>query len=202
MVDTTDTVENFNETIDELLFANANMKVLFAFICPSSKTVTMSSFLFQRLSESYDGHPKLICEECFSELLMVAKFREKCAMAEKRLQWLIKTTKSRKPIQMVANELKAPPPLKRRPMAFVSTQNVNTIEENIELVECSADTIENHPEYMIIENDETTAESDDATELFDDGRIETLNVVQESAEVSVSFLSAFSGLRNLTISIH
>lgn len=27
MVDTTDTVENFDKTIDELLFTNANMKV-------------------------------------------------------------------------------------------------------------------------------------------------------------------------------
>lgn len=110
---------------------------------------------------------------------MVAKFREKCAMAEKTLQWLIKTTKSRKPIQLVVNELKDAP-------ALESTQNVNTIDENIELVECVADTIDDHPHYMIIENDDTTAESDDATDLVDDGKIETSHVVEESAEVSVA----------------
>lgn len=119
---------------------------------------------------------------------MVAKFREKCAMAEKTLQWLIKTTNSRNAIQLVANELKIEPASESKAMAPAKTLNATTFDDNIELVECIADTIDDHPEYMIIENDETTTESDDATEQIDDGQIEMSNIVEESAEVSGSFL--------------
>lgn len=38
--------------------------------------------------------PKLICEECCAELIVVAKFREKCALSEEMLTSLIKDTGS------------------------------------------------------------------------------------------------------------
>lgn len=136
------------------------------------------------LNENFDGHPKLICEECFSELLMVAKFREKCAMAEKTLQWLIKTTDSRNAIQLVANELKIVPAQESKAMAVVSARTANAIDENVEFVECVTDTVDDHSEYMIIENDETTAESDDAADPISEVKIESSNIVEESAEVS------------------
>lgn len=104
---------------------------------------------------------------------MVAKFREKCAMAEKTLQWLIKTTNSRQSAPVGANELKIVPAVEGKTMTFASPQSVNT-DDDI-LVECVSDTIDDHPEYMIIENDDTTAESDDA-------RIEMSSAVEESAD--------------------
>lgn len=115
---------------------------------------------------------------------MVAKFREKCAMAEKTLHWLIKSTGSGNPIQLVANELKITPAPERKTMAFVDTVDMNAIDQNTELIECIADTIDDHLEYMIIENDETTAESDDAEEQIDDVKIDLLNGEEESAEVT------------------
>lgn len=105
---------------------------------------------------------------------MVAKFREKCAMAEKTLLWLIKTTSSRQSVQLSANELKIEPAHESKAIAFASARNAHIDDENIELVECVTDgAIDDHAEYMFIENDETAAESDDA-------RIEL-----SSAEVSV-----------------
>lgn len=37
-----------------------------------------------------ESYPKLVCEECTGELVMVAKFREKCAMSTAALGQLIK----------------------------------------------------------------------------------------------------------------
>lgn len=115
---------------------------------------------------------------------MVAKFREKCAMAEKTLHWLNKTTNSRNGIQFVANELKIVPALESKAMAYANTRHENAImDENYAYVECVADTIDDSPEYMIIENDETAADSDE--EPNDNVRIETSDEIEDENAAAV-----------------
>ncbi|XP_031626180.1 zinc finger protein 84-like [Contarinia nasturtii] len=62
MIDSLNVVENFNKTIDQLLFECANLKML-----------------------GVDSHPRKLCEECTQELIMVARFREKCEISTEAL---------------------------------------------------------------------------------------------------------------------
>lgn len=107
---------------------------------------------------------------------MVAKFREKCAMAEKTLLWLIKTTNARS--KRTSGAKIASSSIAATAEATTATAN----DENIEYVECITGTIGGH--YMIIENDEvTTVESNDIIAESVDEHIVTTDVVEESIEV-------------------
>lgn len=92
MIDTSNTIEDFDKSIDELLFDCANMKVLFGALL-YTKTIRSSIIFSQRLDDLkvnlIDNYPKLICEECCAELIVVVRFREKCANAEEFLQNLL-----------------------------------------------------------------------------------------------------------------
>lgn len=46
--------------------------------------------MLSELQMESEKFPKLICEECCAELIVVAKFREKCSMAEETLKNLIR----------------------------------------------------------------------------------------------------------------
>lgn len=87
MVDTVNIVENFNKSIAQLLLECANIEVnINTTFSMNHEFLTYIRTAFTRTQDTIEKQfPALICEDCTTELVLVAKFREKCAMSSAAL---------------------------------------------------------------------------------------------------------------------
>lgn len=107
-----------------------------------------------------DSDPKLICEECASELILVTKFHEKCKLATEALQRLKDGNDVRNPeevslsVEIVDNT--SPESVHKDVNSIDSDTNAHPImtkteiEENVEYITADAYAEENY-EYVIID---------------------------------------------------
>lgn len=122
------------------------------------------------LSGTKDG-PNLVCEECTGELVMVAKFREKCQMSTTALNELTKQLGQK---------------TKTINLKLISTQNSLIIEdpgteilldtntENIKNVNCIEDSVDYNDEsveYVIFDSSQDLIEENEEIERIDEQSI-------------------------------
>lgn len=163
MVDSTNIVENFNKTIDQLLLECVNLKVN----NENFHIVIESISCLHLLLQCDNTHPKKLCEECTTELVMVAKFREKCDMSAVALDQL------RKQINKIDKSTEETVVNEHNDETFY--ENVEYSEENVEYViyDTTADLIEetndhDKSQHLIRsdgEEDQATYDSSDLNEI-------------------------------------
>lgn len=92
MVDSSNIVENFNKTIDQLLFECTNLKVNVLISVMKKQQQQQNLYeigiLFQFQLTNDISYPTQLCEDCTTELVMVAKFLEKCSISSVALEQL------------------------------------------------------------------------------------------------------------------
>lgn len=160
MVDSSNIVENFNKTIDQLLFECANLQV--NILQRHEQCKIISHFIFNIQMSSSNTNPTKLCEDCTTELVMVAKFREKCAMSADALDEL-KRQMSRinkvDDLEEIHVQTDMEDDKDIQPNSDQFYENIEYSEENVEFViyDTSADLIE---ETDISEKPEDTVQSD------------------------------------------
>lgn len=124
-----------------------------------------------------NGHPKKLCEDCTTELVMVAKFREKCEMSSIALEQLKKQVN-----RMDTNE-----PFVRFKIDTV-VENTNTSETGLnsgeQLFE-SVEYAEENVEYIIYDEDYID-ENDVHDKLQDDSQTNENLEVDDNDEESLN----------------
>lgn len=129
-----------------------------------------------------DDSPKLVCEECTGELVMVAKFREKCAMSSAALTQLTKQiNKKSTAVVRITDTLEVmredAPEMNKgssKDAAEIKTEhsNADNSREQIENDDCNIEYVIFDPTHDFEENDEiadetiTTADAKDRDEVF------------------------------------
>lgn len=124
-----------------------------------------------------NGHPKKLCEDCTTELVMVAKFREKCEMSTVALEQLKKQVN-----RMDKNE-----PFVRFKIDTV-VENTNTTETELnsgeQLFE-SVEYAEENVEYIIYDEDYID-ENDVHDKLQDDSQTNENMQIEDDDEESLN----------------
>lgn len=129
-----DIVDEFNMTLSELLETCVNLKVCSSQLHSNVHIVHILKCPLQ--IDNADQFTKLICKECTEELLMVAKFQEKCRTSEHTLNEL---TQSLSAVEMEMLESSSDSPLMLNDSHVVdetpSSIDVNSVTMVAEVVE-------------------------------------------------------------------
>lgn len=124
-----------------------------------------------------NGHPKKLCEDCTTELVMVAKFREKCEMSSIALEQLKKQVN-----RMDKNE-----PFVRFKIDTV-VENTNTTETELNSGEQLFESVEYAEENVeyIIYDDEYIDENDVHDKLQEDSQTNENMQIEDDDEESLN----------------